>query len=619
MSEALRSRRNIHVVRSADEPALAPHIKPLAQLRRMFSYVRPYSNRLMGAMVCLAVASSLGLAYPYYLGVLAEIAFDNAATAHPEAAHRELGATTLWLLGLFLAQACFVSLHHYFMTWLGERVIADVRKALYRHITGLSPGYFHSTRTGELLSRFTDDVARLQRTVSQDLSITLRSVFVLTGGVSILFYINSKLTAVMLAVVPVLMIAATCWGRVIRELSRKAQDGLATANGSLQEGLAAIETVQAFGREDFEAGRYDSAVELTFALFIRRAVSSSWFAAVVGFISFATITGVFWLGGSMAIQGTLTAAGLTSFIFYTLLVAGAVGALADLFEVLQSSIGATQRIFEIFDTTSEIVDPLSPVPEPTLRGEIEFVGVTFSYGDRQVDVVRNINLRICAGEICALVGSSGSGKTTLGRLVLRYWDPTQGKILFDGHDLRGLRLADLREAMAVVSQDPVLFSGSIRENIRYGRLSASDAEVEAVARAANADSFIRDFPAGYDTMVGERGVRLSGGQRQRVSIARALLRDPKVLILDEATSALDSESEHLVQEALEVLQRGRTTLVIAHRLSTIQHADRIAVLHHGEIVEAGQHGELMARGGHYTRLVVRQAFVADRSSLETPP
>ena len=613
------SRPALQLVRPpTDEPTPERRIRPLERLRRVFTYTRPYSGRLAAALICLVIGAALGLVPPYYLGKLAEAAFTGGSAADKAAAYRALGDNAELLLLVFLASAVFVFLRHYLMTWLGERVVTDLRVELYRHLATMPQSYFHRTRTGELLSRLADDVTRLQSTVGQDLSIFLRNALTLIGGVAVLFYMNWKLTAAMLSVVPALMIAANYWSRIIRELSRKAQDELARASGALQEGLSAIETVQAFTREDFEVGRYRGALETTFGLFIKRALARSWFAAVISFLAFASIAGLFWYGGSMVIEGEISAADLTSFLFYTLMVAGAVGSLAELLGGIQSTLGATARIFEILDTAPEIADPKDPALRPELRGELRFRGVTVTYGDRDVAVVRDLDLHVRPGEVCALCGPSGSGKTTVGRLVLRFWDPSAGAIELDGHDLRTLRLADLRGAMAVVSQDPVLFSGTIRENIRYGRLDAGDAEIEAAARAANADGFIREFPEGYDTVVGERGVKLSGGQRQRVSIARAILRDPKVLILDEATSALDAESEHLVQAALEALQKGRTTLVIAHRLSTIRDADRIVVLQRGAMVESGRHADLLAAGGVYARLVARQAAAAS-DDLDAAP
>lgn len=586
--------------RETEAHAAVDRQPPWARLWRLFGYTSAYWGRLVIAIGALLVASGLGLIYPKYFGT----AIDGAFTYRD---YQSLDQTTLLLVAVFAIQAVFVFWRHYLMSWLGERVVADLREQVYRHLLTLPQSYYHRNRTGELLSRLADDVTRLQSVIGEELSIALRNIVTLIGGVVILFVLNPMLTGVMLGVVPPLIITATLWGRVIRRLSREAQDQLAKASGGLQEGLGAIDTVQAFTRERFEAERYEQGIERAFALFVHRIRARSWFMSVSGFLAFVAIAGIFWLGGHMVIEGEITPGELTGFFLYTMAVAGAVGSLAGLVGSYNQALGATARIFEILDTKAEITDAPRPHRLAQPRGQIRFEGVTFAYGDRDVAVIREFDLEVRPGEVCALVGPSGSGKTTVGRLLLRYYDPQAGRIVFDGVDIRQLALADLRGSMAVVSQEPVLFSGTIRENIRYGRLDASDDEIVAAARDANADQFVREFPDGYDTIVGERGVKLSGGQRQRLSIARAILRDPRVLILDEATSALDSESEHLVQAALERLQAGRTTLVIAHRLSTIRDADRIVVLEHGKIVEQGSHPELIARNGVYARLVARQA------------
>jgi ABC transporter fused permease/ATP-binding protein len=573
---------------------------PIRRFKRLISYALPFWRRLVVSFVCLAVAGGLGLVYPMYFGRVIDAAFTDKDLS-------ELNQSAIVLVLLFAFQAVFVFFRYYLVAWVGERAVADLRVEIYRHIVTLPQSFFHRTRTGELLSRLSDDVTRVQSVVGTDLSTALRSTISLIGAVTILFWTNPKLTAIMLGVIPPLAVVSRLWGRTIWNLSRRAQDSLAKAAGGLQEGIAAMETVQAFTREDYEVSQYKGNIESSFEMFIRRAKARAWFFSVATFLAFSSIAGIFWMGGRMVAQGEISAGDLTQFMLYTMMIAASVGSFAGLWSNLSAALGATARIFEILDEKPDIADHPDAVEFDIGQGRVEFDNVSFAYPGREGEVVRQIRFNVEPGKVCALVGSSGSGKTTIGRLLLRFYDPQQGEIRVDGQPIHRMTLSSLRGAIALVAQEAPLFSGPVRENILYGRLEAREAELKQAARLANADEFIAGFVDGYDTVVGERGIKLSGGQRQRVAIARAILRDPSILVLDEATSALDAESEGIVQAALDELEKGRTTLVIAHRLSTIRHADQIVVMDQGEIVETGRHEELMERGGVYAHLVARQA------------
>jgi len=576
----------------------------LRQLRRLFSFTRPYRAQLSVGIFSVFVSSALGLVFPQFVG-----RFFDAFMASADAVR--LDRTVLLLLLIFAVQAVFNYLRTYKLALVGEGVVADLRRTLYRHLMGLPVRFFETRKTGEITSRLTSDVSVVQGAVSQALAQLVNQSVLLVGSVVLLFVTNLQLTLLMLLVVPVVALSARVFGRKLRRISTEFQDRVAEANASAEEALVGVRVVKSFTAEGLEAARYGARIGDSYRIAVRRAAFRAAFFSGIMLAMFSAVSVVLWVGGRLVLSGDLSAGQLVQFLLYTLFVAGAVGALTGLYSQFQEALGASKRIFELLDETSDLPAPETPVTLEHVEGRVAFEGVSFRYGggeDRRGNevVLDGVSFTVRPGEVTALVGPSGAGKSTLVTLIPRFYDPTEGRITLDGVDLRDLDERALRAHIGTVPQETQLFSGMVRENIRYGRPSATDEEVEEAARAANAHDFIVSFPDGYETVVGERGIKLSGGQRQRVAIARALLKDPRILILDEATSSLDSESEALVQEALDVLMQGRTVFVIAHRLSTVRGADRILVLDGGRIVQQGTHEALLQRGGLYADLYYRQ-------------
>jgi len=594
-------------------PPEAVRLRPesLLQASKIFRYLAPYRVQFIGAIAALIVSTAVGLSFPYLTGLLLDSSMAGAfGSTHEPSWHTDINSIALVLIASLALQAFF----SYFSTvWFyscGESALVDLRRDTFARLIGMSMTFFSERRVGELSSRMTSDLTLIQETLTMTVAQFLRQSILMTGGVILVAFTSWRLTVLMLCTFPVLVLVAILYGKFIRRFARDAQDKMADGVTVIEESLQGIANVKAFGNERFEVERYSTALDAFLKVILKTARLRASMISFIIFGIFGSIVLVFWYGAHLMQAGSLTFGELTRFILYTTFVGGSVASFADVFSQVQKSLGATTRVRELLDEAPEIDvrSVESSAPAERMRGAITFDHVSFAYPSRpDVQVLNQLSLDVAPGEKIALVGASGSGKSTIVSLLLKFYDPASGVLSVDGQNIVTIPPAELRRHLAIVPQEVLLFGGSIQENIRYGCPGANDADVLAASKQAACHEFVSRFPEGYETLVGERGVKLSGGQRQRIAIARAMLKNPAILILDEATSALDSESERWIQQALDALLTGRTAIIIAHRLSTIRKVDRIYVIEDGAVLESGTHDELIARdGGRYRHLAEMQ-------------
>ncbi|UEG52000.1 ATP-binding cassette domain-containing protein [Mucilaginibacter daejeonensis] len=590
-----RARLNSGNAAEKELPKAKINKQSLRNVGKLLSYLRPYRGKFIAGLLFLFISSLVALTFPTILGALIDAAQGNFKYKFLP---RSINAIAIGGFILLFGQA-FVSFFR--VVWfvqVAERSLADIRRDTYFKLVTLPMDFFANRRVGELNSRISADLSQIQDTLTTTFAEVIRQLVLMVGGVVLLVVVSIKLTLAVLAILPVLITFAVVFGRFIRNLSRQAQDKLAESNTIVEETLQGIANVKAFVNEAFEAARYDKNLRDVVNIAVRGAKFRGIFASFIVFCMFGTFVGVIWYGSVLVSRGEMHTGDLTTFIMYSIFVGAAMGSFPDLYANVQKAVGASERVLEILGEQGEQVsirEEENAIKQP-IRGDLSFQNINFHYPSRpEIEVLKNVSIEANAGQKLAIVGPSGSGKSTMASLVLQFYHPQGGTMLFDGKPADHYALTDIRNQVAIVPQDVLLFGGTIRENIAYGKRNATEQEIIQAAKRANADLFITGFPEGYDTVVGERGVKLSGGQRQRIAIARALLKNPSILILDEATSSLDSESERLVQEALEELMKGRTSIIIAHRLSTIREADKIVVLEKGSIIESGTHDELIAR------------------------